>query len=417
MKAFITTLILLVALPVSAQPLVMTNAPLRDFAAWVSTKTGKSISFADSADTPINVNVPDISTVDAWSVFESTVNTSGLYLTEVDSLYVVSSRPVKATDDQKPLEPLSYPLKTRSYQVTPANLRDIHQALNALSNTWHKQEKVRLGREDVPPFTVTQSAQQSIILLTTANKFFKDADTVVRMLDKPVQQVLIEAVIFETSNLNFDAIGVDYRNIDLGTGLSIDFGNSKGPLNVVAPGVGIAYSRNGQVNALIKALDTADETKILSTPVVRIVDRQKGLINVGQEVPFITSTQTSETGQITNTIIRKTVGITLDVQPVVQSNGSIQVTLRTTAGSLTGDSTASDVITNNRVVETVINAQSGEVVYLGGLITEELKKSVVGIPGLSQLPVLGGLFAHKENRKSRTKLAIFLKSTVLKAQS
>lgn len=394
---------------VYAEPLVMTNAPIRQFADWVSQRTGKSISFADSVDTPVNVNIPDVETVNVWSVFESTVKASGLHLSKVDSLYVVSSKPVA----EKKLEPLKYTVKTKAFEVTPDNAADIHRALTSLSATWHQQEQIRLAREDIPRFSVARSVQQSVVLLTASPRFFDDAAMVVQMLDKPVQQVLVEAVIFETTNLNFDAIGVDYRNIDLGTGLSIDLGKATGALNVVGPGIGIAYSRKGQINALVKALDTADETKVLSTPVVRIVDRQKGRIDVGQEVPFITSAQTTENGQTTNTIIRKTVGITLDVEPVIQSNGTIQVKLRTSAGSLTGDSTAADVITNNRVVESVINAADGEIVYLGGLITDELKRSSVAVPGLSDLPLLGGIFTSTENRKVRTKFAIFLKTSVI----
>lgn len=391
-----------------AQQLVLNNSPISDLAGWVSDKTGRTITFADSSDVPISINIPDSESVDPWALFESSVTTAGLFINQVDSIYVVTSKNVAAPQE---LEPFHYPIETYSYPVYPVNLNDIHDALKSLLQVWHSQEVLSTAKA-IPSFSVHKSANQSALLLSIPPRFKADVEIFINSLNKPPKQVLIEAIIFETTNLDFEAVGIDFRSIN-DSGLSFDFGANTGPLSVVTKGFGISYSVDGDVKSVLRALDTNDKTTILSTPELRIMDREFGKVQIGQEVPFITSTNTTDSGQTTNTVVRETVGLNFSVHPVIQSDSSIRIKFYTSVGSLTGDSTAADVITSNRSVETVITAFDGELVYLGGLITEEIKDSIVSVPGLSDLPILGGLFASKEQKENRTKLSVFIKTTII----
>lgn len=413
MKTFMASILLILSTAISAQPLIMTNTPISEFSNWVSIETGRSISFADSeaSETQVNINVPDIDKVDPWVVFEATLTGAGLYLTEVEGVYIVSSRPSRKTPDPEEVEPFHYPIETYSFEVYPVNLSDIHQAMSSLLQIWHAEEVTSVGRS-LPAFTAHKSDQQSSILVSVPPKLKRDASTFIHTLNKPPRQILVEAIIFETTNLDFQAIGFDVRQINT-SGLSFDFGLATGPLAVIGKGGGISYSKDGDIKSVLRALDTSDKTTILSTPELRVMDKASGRVQVGQEIPFITSTNTSENGTITNTVVRQTVGLNFTVQPVIQSDNSIRIKFSTSVGSLTGDSTAADVITTNRSVNTVVTARNGELIYLGGLITDELKNSVVSVPGLSDLPIIGGLFASDEVKQNRTKLSVFLKTTII----
>ncbi|MCV6589734.1 MAG: type II and III secretion system protein, partial [Marinobacterium sp.] len=102
----------------------------------------------------------------------------------------------------------------------------------------------------------------------------------------------------------------------------------------------------------------------------------------------------------------------LSVRPVID-NDTVRLEISTTAGSLSGDSTAADVITNNRSITTTVTAKDGELVYLGGLLQEDKKSNTTGVPVLQKVPFFGGLFGRDDDRLSKTKLSVFLKPTIL----
>jgi general secretion pathway protein D len=176
--------------------------------------------------------------------------------------------------------------------------------------------------------------------------------------------------------------------------------------------MGISYSAGTSIKALLNVLNSNDQTRVLSTPSLRVLDRQSAKIDVGQEVPFITSQQVNDEGRTINTIQRKNVGLSLDVLPIIDSQ-SIQLTVRVTAGSISTDTVASDIVTNNRTMNTTISTKDGDMVYLGGLITDEQTINKMGIPVLQDIPILGHAFKDSKTKNNQRKLSIFIKTTLI----
>ena len=100
----------------------------------------------------------------------------------------------------------------------------------------------------------------------------------------------------------------------------------------------------------------------------------EGLVSVGQNVPFLSST-TVTSGLSTQSIERKDVGVSLAVKPFITPDDNILLNLSLTADSINQSLTAADIITNTRNIKTRVRLRYGETLSLGGLITKEEEKT------------------------------------------
>ena len=142
-------------------------------------------------------------------------------------------------------------------------------------------------------------------------------------------------------------------------------------------------------------------------------------------MPFLTGSYTSvsSTGSSTptnpfQTIDRKDVGIDLKVKPQINEGNTIKLDVEQKVDSLAASSAgAADLITNTRSIKTTVLVDDGEVVVLGGLIKDDLTESVQKVPGLGDLPLLGGLFRYKSTTKDKTDLMVFLHPVIMRDES
>lgn len=378
------------------------------------------IFIAEGVDSQITVINKNLTSENALSYLTEVVERSGfVFEVKQGGIFITApelqEHPLQVQtdglqDDKKEQLPPPPMLVTRLYGVQAENLLDIQQTLSQVFQQWGANDQLQQQRDDLVAPTVSVSVTSNALLVTATVEQHRNIKVLVKQLDVTVRQVHVEAVIFETTNLQFQALGFDARFIS-DNGFSLSYGLADA-LNVVVPGVGIGYSKDGSIKGLLTALETDNDARILSTPTIRVVDRETADIEVGQEIPFIVSKTTNEEGRTINEIIRRTVGLTLSVRPVV-SGDNIRLELKTTAGSLSDDSSAADVITNNRSISTIISAKDGELVYLGGLLQEDTKHNQTGVPGLQHVPLIGGLFGRKDDRTNKTKLSVFIKPRII----
>lgn len=174
----------------------------------------------------------------------------------------------------------------------------------------------------------------------------------------------------------------------------------------------ILFCEGGDFNALIKAVAKNQNTKLLSRPNMFIMDRERGYITVGQNVPFLTSTEVTDGGNQVQQIERKDVGVSLDVTPhVMGSHVVLQITQK--SDSVTDSSIASDIITNTRTLQTVVKVLDGQTITLGGLISSEQRDSVSGVPVLMEIPLLGSLFRTEKTNTVEKELKVVIRTTIL----
>ncbi|MDZ3824180.1 MAG: type II secretion system secretin GspD [Pseudoxanthomonas sp.] len=281
---------------------------------------------------------------------------------------------------------------------------------------------------------------------------------VIRQLDIRRAQVLIEAVIAEVAEERAREFGIQWQtfaedNGQLGRGI---FGgtNFTGPGggNILGPTLGGPGALGGlpgglnlgwldgflsipgpdgepiqilNIGALLRALNSQTGTNILSTPSIVTLDNQEALIEVGQEVPFIQgefTTPVTGGGGSNNalvnpfrTIERKSIGLKLKVTPQINEGDAVVLALEQEISSLAPPlAGAADLITNQRILRTSVLVGDGQMLVLGGLVTEDQNERENKVPGLGNIPVLGNLFKYRSSARIRRNLMIFLRPVILR---
>lgn len=275
---------------------------------------------------------------------------------------------------------------------------------------------------------------------------------VIRRLDVPREQVLVEAIVVEVSDDLARELGVQYA---LGgrNGAAVPFAAtsySTGP-NVLAIAGAVAAGENldedspllaalretavnsvlgagglfgvggasGDVlfGAILNAVRRDTTSNLLSTPSILTLNNTPASIMVGQEVPITTGEVLGDSNSNPfRTIQRQSVGIKLDVTPQIGAGGQVILALRQEVSAVAGPVSAdfNELVINKREVATTISVTDGEIVVLGGLLDQNERLSVEGIPYLADIPVLGRLFRSDQRTTGRRNLLIFIRTRIVR---
>ena len=278
---------------------------------------------------------------------------------------------------------------------------------------------------------------------------------VVRQLDTRREQVLVEAIIVEISDVAARRLGVQF--LLSGTGGSnipfsaTNYSNAAPNLLTVAGAVaGEKFDRgSASTNALrdaavasllgatggtfgfggnlgnnavfgfvINAVKSDTASKILSTPSIMTLDNQQAKILVGQEVPISTGEALSNNfDNAFRTIQRQNVGIQLDVKPQINAGGSIKLAIRQEVSSIAGpvSNNSPELVLNKREITTTVTVDDGQIIALGGLIDENERRTLEKVPLLGDIPGLGELFKSRSRSKTKTNLMVFIRPTIVRS--
>jgi general secretion pathway protein D len=260
---------------------------------------------------------------------------------------------------------------------------------------------------------------------------------VIKKLDVKRRQVYVEAVIMEIGLEKLREIGVEIQaplqtdaagNIEnsLQAAGGTNFGGigtfaTTGPTGLTGLAVGVVkgtFKFAGQeflnIGALLRALQTDTDINILSTPQILTSDNQKAEIVVGENRPFPTGQSQTVGGNVLTTIERKDVGITLRLTPQIMESSQVrldvfqEISTISDSASQTVGGTFVGPTTNKRSANTSIIVRDQQTVVVGGLIRDNIAKSIRKVPFLGDIPVLGWLFKVQTRRIEKTNLLIFL---------
>lgn len=183
-----------------------------------------------------------------------------------------------------------------------------------------------------------------------------------------------------------------------------------GKVNGMAWGVAM-----GDFGALIQAVSSDTNSNVLATPSITTLDNQEASFIVGDEVPILTGSQNSSNGNSNpfQTVERKEVGVKLKVVPQINEGTSVKLTIEQEVSGINGK-TGVDVTFATRRLTTTVMADSGQIVVLGGLISEEVQESVQKVPFLGDLPIIGHLFKSSSSGKKKKNLMVFIKPTIIR---
>jgi general secretion pathway protein D len=273
-------------------------------------------------------------------------------------------------------------------------------------------------------------------------------DAIVKRLDIPRAQVLVEAIIVEVTADDGKALGVDWLFSNKHGGFGSNSVTGSGTLGGVAnaffeedaidklKGLGGAlagtvggtyglgkYSENGtSLAAILTAVEQTKQANVLSTPSVLTLDNHEATIVVGKEVSFTngsytsTGTNNSSTpGNPFQTIDRESVGITLKVTPRISEGDNVELEIMQESSELAGAiSAGGNQDTNERKIETTVVTRDGKVIVLGGLMQDKVRETEKKVPWLGDIPLLGRLFRFHGTDVVKTNLLVFIKPTILR---
>ena len=262
----------------------------------------------------------------------------------------------------------------------------------------------------------------SVLVWSTRNEFNK-IETTLKRLDLPLTQVLIEASIIEVTlgdGLEYGlqwAFSGDARSGYRGTGQIS--GLDGGVLGGLSKGFTYQLSNSaGALKAVLNGLASKSLIKVISSPNLMVLDNHTATINVGDQVPIVTSTTTFDSANVptTSSVQYKDTGVNLVVTPSVNSGNvvTMQVDQTTTDVGTASSSANNQPSFLQRQISSKVAVRSGESIVLGGLIKDHSTTSKAGVPFLQDVPVVGKLFGTNASKSNRTELLVIITPRVVR---
>ena len=265
---------------------------------------------------------------------------------------------------------------------------------------------------------ISSDDQRNIIMVVSTPAEYKNILSLLKELDVPPRQVLIEATVAELTLKDELRYGLEWyiknRMFEGTFTLQSVFGVPSGP--------GLVYqlvTDAQKFSALINAFASEDKVNILSTPRLIVLDNQEATIQVGTDIPIVTSEVTAvDVTQVQPSVLRniqyRNTGVILRVKPTINTEGLLTLNISQEVSEMgTNPPGINSPTILTRRINTSIVAAHGESIALGGLISESKGWTESKIPLLGDIPLIGPLFktTSKENRK--TELLIFLTPTIM----
>ncbi|HEY8669151.1 MAG TPA: type II secretion system secretin GspD [Tepidisphaeraceae bacterium] len=250
------------------------------------------------------------------------------------------------------------------------------------------------------------------LLVSTATKYQERVRNIITQLDHAVPQVLIKVLIAEVSHDTSEDVGVDFSILNQ----RANGNGQRGGSTFDTPGVqgGLVVSvLETNVQATLRALSTAGKLDVLSRPYILASDNQLASITVGQEVPLVTNSRVTDTGQTINSVSYRDVGIILNVTPHINPEGLVILDVSPEISALSAQSvpisdTASAPIIDKRSADSRVGIRDGQTIVIGGLMEDKKTALLQKVPILGDIPILGLLFRRNAVTKTKTELLIFL---------
>ncbi len=279
--------------------------------------------------------------------------------------------------------------------------------------------------------TMVSSEGQNAVLASMSPRYESQYMEMIRQLDRAPEQVLIEVMVVQVTLDDRFELGIEFAWQDLAfseKAIAGPNGTVLGPnkdvvigtdLGAAGSGGGLAITVSGEdFNFLFHALQTNGRAELISRPSLMVKNNETGLIEIIQQVPIPSATNVSDGGTQQTSITYEDAGITLEVEPHINPDGYIQLSVRPEVSSIgapipvSGDVQASTF--QRTRLDTTITIKDGETVVIGGLIENNITNSESKIPLLGDLPVVGQLFRSNEDIHRRAELLIVITATVLR---
>jgi type II secretory pathway component GspD/PulD (secretin) len=320
-------------------------------------------------------------------------------------------RPKVAKVDKKEV------VQVKVFELNYADSKEIIESLKTLAPSV----------DDEISISAQESSNQIVLSGTLSSvKIFSE---VIEKLDRAPRQVYLDAIIAEVSEESAIKLGLQFsvntENISTSsvTGVSgTNIGAVAGDALLAGATGGILALGRGanlvpDIGIMLTALQGNSDNRILATPSLMASENKESIILVGQNVPFITGQFTNEGGNNSGpfqTIQREDLGTSLRLKPKIGANGNIIMEIWQETSRIDQSTPGlSDIVTVKRQISTVVSANDGETIAIGGLKVEQQEIGVSKVPFLGDLPFIGKAFRQEVTNSVSRNLVIFLRPTLV----
>ncbi|BEV73042.1 MULTISPECIES: secretin N-terminal domain-containing protein [unclassified Paludibacterium] len=333
----------------------------------------------------------------AWDAINLLLATSKLSkkLLNSNTLLIYPSRPEKEREYQD--------LGVRTYYLSNA---DPKQVLNTL-------------KQVLKPRDIAIDERLNAVVLRDVPSVLAAADRMVQSLDLPQSEVTLDVEVLEVSDTLARNLGINYPG-----SVGIGFANSgtdgstslSGQTTIEklrhlnGSGIGVSMGSNGVVGG-INLSETNDKVHTLANPKIRVKNHQKATIKIGEKLPIVTSTLT--TAGSSSSVSYQDVGLTLNVEPSISLGQEVSVNVSLEVSDVIGQPTTMSDGTmvyrlGNRSASTVLSTRDNVTQVLGGLIKRDDSVKDVGLPFLSEIPLLKSLFGSHDSNDLNSQIVLLI---------
>ncbi|MBT1064892.1 type II and III secretion system protein [Bowmanella sp. Y26] len=253
------------------------------------------------------------------------------------------------------------------------------------------------------------------ILYSGSGKDWLQILPIIKSLDKPAPSVMVEIILAEVKLDDTEQTGIDWIRKAANTSVS---GTPNSLLDINNTGLNLTLNSAGITRAVLSAFYKNQNTSIRARPRIMVKSGGEAKIEVGDEIPVLTSNSQSTTNSdapIIQNISYRNTGILMEVRPTVHATGFVDIEINQELSEALGNATSEidSPTVSKRKISTTVSLRDGGSVLLGGLIRSTASVTDSGVPYLSKLPLLGKLFRNDDEDRKRTELMIMVIPYVL----
>ena len=361
------------------------DAPLRSVFESVSRTSGVNFVFDKEvrADSKISIFLRDVTLDEALRVILSSQQLDRKLLND-SSLFVYPNTPTKQQEHQE--------LVTRSFYLSNA---DVKQA-QVLVKTMAKTRDVFIDE------------RLNLIIVRDTPEVVRLTERLIASIDLPEPEVMLEVEVMEIGSNRLNELGLQWPD-------TVQYG-VPGFSGQITRGETLRASvANPAVIATLRG--NSGTTNLIANPKLRARNHEKAKVQIGERLPIFTSTAVANAGVATSVSYIDT-GLKLEVEPSVQLDNDVimKVSLEVSnlIGQVAGPQGAIAYRVGTRNATTSLRLRDGETQILAGLINDEDRKAVQGVPGVSELPVVGRLFGVHSDTRNKSEVVLLITPRVVR---
>jgi general secretion pathway protein D len=363
------------------------EAPLRSVFESISRSAGVNFVFDRDvkADTKITIFLRDVTLDEALRVVMATQQLDRKLLND-SSLFIYPNTPTKQQEHQE--------LMTRSFYLTNADVKQAQTLIKTMAKTRDVYIDERLN----------------LIIVRDTPEVIKLTERLIASIDLPEPEVMLEVEVMEIGTNRLNELGVQWPD-------TIQYG-LPGVTGQVQLGQRFDFKATIANPALIATLrGNSGTTNLIANPKLRARNHEKAKVQIGERLPFFTTTAVVNVG-VATAVTYVDIGLKLEVEPSIQLDNDVVMKVSLEVSNLLGQVSNSKGDTAYRVgtrnATTSLRLRDGETQILAGLINDEDRKAVQGLPGVSELPVLGRLFGVHSDTRNKSEVVLLITPRVVR---